>query len=265
MPKYQVFSSGGGTQSACITALIIQKVLPRPDFIVIADTGREMPTTWEYMDNVLQPALKKVGLSIIKVSAMEKSRQPDIYYHSKKTGEKGDLMIPFFSNKDNNPVKLPAFCSGYWKGNVVNEYLSKQGVKRQDYVKWIGFSLDETNRVLRMQKGEEYKDGLIRFPLVEQRLKRQDAIRLVEKMGWPTPPRSRCWMCPNQSDLQWQEVKTKHPDFFRKAIKMDELIRADGTNAFLHSTMQPLKSVDLSKEDDLFSDGSGCSSGDCFL
>jgi len=41
----EVFSSGGGTQSISITALIIQGRLPKPDFTVIADTGREMPTT----------------------------------------------------------------------------------------------------------------------------------------------------------------------------------------------------------------------------
>jgi hypothetical protein len=35
----EVFSSGGGTQSACISALIVQGLLPKPDIFAIADTA----------------------------------------------------------------------------------------------------------------------------------------------------------------------------------------------------------------------------------
>jgi hypothetical protein len=42
----EVFSSGGGTQSAAIAALIVQGRLPKPDFVVIADTDYECSSTW---------------------------------------------------------------------------------------------------------------------------------------------------------------------------------------------------------------------------
>jgi len=41
----EVFSTGGGTQSTAIAGLIVQGLLPKPEICVIADTGREMPTT----------------------------------------------------------------------------------------------------------------------------------------------------------------------------------------------------------------------------
>lgn len=50
----EVFSSGGGTQSAAIAALIIQERLPRPDFAAIVDTEREHPAVWEYHDAVMK-------------------------------------------------------------------------------------------------------------------------------------------------------------------------------------------------------------------
>lgn len=59
---FEVFSSGGGTQSCCISVMILQGRLPKPDFVVIADTGREMPTTWQYLDAVVRPAFKKEGI-----------------------------------------------------------------------------------------------------------------------------------------------------------------------------------------------------------
>ena len=53
----QIWSYGGGTQSAAIAALIVSGKLPVPDVAVIADTGREVSSTWDYLRDVVQPAL----------------------------------------------------------------------------------------------------------------------------------------------------------------------------------------------------------------
>jgi len=255
----QVFSTGGGTQSTAISALIIQGKLPKPDYVVIADTGKEMLTTWEYMDQITGPALKKIGIEIVKIKANEWSREK-----AKGIFTSGALQIPAFSNMNGQTSKLSAFCSKHWKGEPIDRWLSQtQGITRSKYCKWIGFSFDETERILRMQNGDQYKKGLIRFPLVDIPTKRQEAIRIVEKMGWPTPPRSRCWMCPNQSDYEWAEVKDNHPELFKAAINLDNSIRETDPYAFIHSSIKPLQDADLSKPDDLFS--ASCPSGECFI
>jgi hypothetical protein len=258
--RIEVFSTGGGTQSTAIAALIIQGKLPKPDLVVIADTGREMPTTWQYLDAVVRPALKAIGLEVHRVKTSEWARE-----RVREIFTADQIQIPAFSNLNGAKSKLSAFCSSHWKRESIDRWMSQtQGLTRSKYKKWIGFSLDETNRVLRMQGGKDYKSGLIRFPLVyDVPTKRQAAIRLVEEMGWPKPPRSRCWMCPNQSDYEWAEVQTDHPDLFAEAIALDESIRERDPNAFLHSTIKPLRDADLTKPDDLFS--ASCPSGECFL
>lgn len=260
MTRLEVFSSGGGAQSTAIAALVIQGRLPKPDLVVIADTGREMPTTWQYLDSVTRPALSKIGVEVHRVSQEFCSEAAKEEFH-----QSGSILIPAFSDQNGTASKLPAFCSNEWKQRVINRFLkSKFGLDRKDYRKWIGFSFEETNRVLRMMDGQEYKDGLIWFPLVHGvPTKRYEAIRIVEKMGWPKPPRSRCWMCPNQSDLEWSEVQSDYPDLFAKAIALDDYIRTLDPHAYLHSTIKPLKEADLSKPDDLFS--ASCPSGECFL
>jgi len=259
----EIFSSGGGTQSTAIAALIVQGRLPKPDFVVIADTGREMPTTWEYMDHVTAPALRAIGVEVHRVSK-DQYGEPGCLGDYSKRGT-GDLLLPVFSNIGGTASKLSAFCSDKWKVVVVSNFLSREhGLTPSKYRKWIGFSRDETNRVLRKMNGVDYKRGLIRFPLVHDvPTRRHEAIRIVEKMGWPQPPRSRCWMCPNQSDMEWAEVQTDYPHLFERAIALDETIRQRDPNAFLHSTIQPLKHADLTAQDDLFS--AGCPSGECFL
>lgn len=43
MQTQDVWSFGGGVQSAAIAVMVVKGVLPRPDLIVIADTGPRRP------------------------------------------------------------------------------------------------------------------------------------------------------------------------------------------------------------------------------
>lgn len=255
----EVFSNGGGTQSCCIAVMILKGELPRPAFTVIADTGREMPTTWEYLEKVVAPAFEAAEMKIYRIRASEYALPPRRGVFARS----GQLMIPAYSNLGGKPSKLSAFCSGAWKVETVERWLSiEHGLTRSKYRKWIGFSVDEVNRIMRMRRGKEFKQGLIRFPLVEKFIRRDEAIKIVTEFGWPEPPRSRCFDCPNQSDLEWLEVKENHPPLFEAAINRDEFVRTKDPHAFLHSSITPLKSVDLSKDDTL---SKGCADGECFL
>lgn len=196
MSKVQVFSSGGGTQSCYIAALIVQGRLPKPDICVIADTGYENHRTWEYMDKVIAPALAGVGCEIHRVSAREYAAPwgRDVFAGS------GQLMIPAYTDMSGvvgKLSKLSTYCSNAWKQEVVDRWLSKErGITRSHYVKWIGFIRDEVKRVFRMAKGEEYQKGLIRFPLIAdvpttRHLKRNDIAGDCEVRGCGKPARFR--------------------------------------------------------------------------
>jgi hypothetical protein len=255
----EVFSSGGGTQSSAIAALIVQGKLPKPDFVLIADTGREMPSTWEYLDTVTAPALKGVGIEVHRIKASEWVNN----WGRGVFATNGDLIIPAFTNI-NGSGKLSAFCSKAWKVEVVNRWLSKMhGITRSKFRKWIGFSVDEPKRWKNMKKGKEFESGLIRLPLVDDLpTMREESIQIVEQMGWPTPPRSRCFDCPNQTDFEWLEV-SRDPALWAASVARDEFIRTRDEHAFVHSSLRPLSEVDLSAADDVFS--GSCPSGECFL
>jgi len=129
----QIWSCGGGTQSCAIGALIVQGKLPKPYLSVIADTGREMPTTWQYLDAVLRPALAKVGVEIVRVKKDEWATPRGRLLFATS----GQLMIPAYTNQSGEPAKLSAFCSSAWKQEVVDRWLSiTHGLTRSKYVKW---------------------------------------------------------------------------------------------------------------------------------
>lgn len=247
--RTQLWASGGGVQSAAIAALIVQGEL-RPDLAVIVDTEREQSTTWAYMDSVIVPALATVGVTLHRVP---KSAYATVDLYG---GEDDDsLLIPAFTTQD-GIGKLPTFCSNEWKRRVVQRWATAQGVKLATM--WLGISLDEHQR-MSMVAGKWEN----RYPLIERRMNRGDCVALVEKMGWPTPPRSSCWMCPNHGDHEWREIRDHKPEDWQKAIHFEREIRLRDPHAFLHRSAVPLDAVDLSERNASLFDN-GCASGYCF-
>jgi len=258
----EVFSSGGGTQSTAISALIIQGKLPKPDVIVIADTGYEKSTTWEYLDSVVRPALAKIGLEVHRIGP-EWATQPKhgnrFLSHNKKT-----VLIPGFTNQVEGEIgKLPGFCSNTWKVEVVNRYLRKAlGIPTREQKRWIGFSLDESRRASKMMLGADYKAGLVRFPLIhDYPIRRSDAINEVLTMGWPLPPRSACYLCPNQNDEEWLDNTAEENSL---AAHYEREIQKIDPHMWLHSSCKPINTVSFDKNSEDGADRA-CSSGACFL
>src|SRR5882672_1533004 len=115
-----VFMYGGGRQSICIAALIIEGKLPVPDFTVIADTGRDKETTWAYLEQHVQPEYPR---SIHRISKATFATV-DLYRHT-EAGETY-LLIPAFTKGENGEQgKLETFCSNEWKSRVCDRWLKR--------------------------------------------------------------------------------------------------------------------------------------------
>lgn len=238
----QVWSCGGGTQSAAIAALICQGRLDKPDVAIMVDTEREKASTWRYVHGVIVPNLRAVGveLQIVPKSTLA---TVDLY------GKNGDLLLPVYTEKG----KMPTFCANEWKVRVAERWLRAQGHK--DWVTWLGFSTNEMRRV-RAGKG-------LRYPLLEEgiQLSREGCVNLVRSLGWPDPPRSSCWMCPNQSDEEWMAMDRED---FEKACHPEDLIREKDSGFFFHRSRVPLREVQFGTTPEEPADKRECTGG-CFL
>ena len=247
-----VWNYGGGVQSCAIAVLILKGQLPVPEVALIADTGREKQSTWSYLREHVAPALKGIGLEVN--IAPHSLARVDVW------GANETLLLPAFTMESGAVGKLPTYCSTEWKRRTCARYLSSRGIKPRQRRDWIGFSLDEARRIMRLQNS---KKGKFFFPLAEAvPMRRQDCIALVEKFGWPTPPRSACWMCPNMNHSEWQGLKENSPREFAQAVALEVKVREKDPNAFFHRTCKPLDEVDFEREPDLFS--RPCDSGMCF-
>jgi len=249
----EVFSSGGGTQSCCIAAMIVNGDLPKPDYAAIVDTHYEASSTWRYMDDYIYPALKSVGVELVRIPSKEYATVG--LYGGK---DKETLLIPAWTTETGDVGKLPTLCSNEWKVRVLNRWLRDQGVKSATI--WIGYSIDEKHRI-RIQKGPWQH----RWPLIEKRMRRNDSIEYVKRMGWPEPPRSACWMCPNMSHAERRHQSINEPEDFRKAIDFEKRIRIVDEDVWLTQKAVPLGDIDFDVEDeqvDMFE--SYCPNTGCF-
>ena len=251
MTRTQLWASGGGVQSAAIAALIVQGAL-RPDLAIIVDTEREQSTTWDYMDEVISPALQGVGVTLNRVRKSEFERR-DLF--GGKSGQ--TLLMPVFTNKGGMPGKLTNYCSAYWKREVIKRWANAQGVKAVD--NWLGISVDEMQRMVN-DRGQKWRT---RYPLVERRMNRGDCVALVKRMGWPEPPRSSCYMCPNHTQVEWRDIRDNKPDDWAAAVELDRNIRIRDPHAFLHADGVPLEEADLDDANGVLF-GHACVSGQCF-
>lgn len=251
-----ILSYGGGRQTVAICALILQGRLPRPDIIVMADTGRENPMTWDYLRDVTGPAMDAAGMPI-KVVAPGRC-QPDIYAGN------GDLQLPVYTATG----KLRPFCSGHWKRDSIDQWLRHvYGIRGG--VKWIGFSADEKRRL-----GAETKEGwaeLARgnwsfwYPLVALKITSDGCREIIAAHGWPQPHRSSCWMCPNKKDHEWAYIRDHYPGLWAQACEIDEDCRENDERGgvWLHRARVPLAEAldrDAAPESD-----PRCETGMCFV
>lgn len=255
MNPIQAWSSGGGSQSNLIAALICAGQLPKPDVAAIIDVGQEMASTWQYYETYTKPALAAVGVDLIRIQK-EKYATVDLFSTNGKT-----FLMPVFTDFTGEASKLPTNCSNEWKQRVFQRYLREQFPAAKKFNIWLGMAFDEPKRIKQnIGKYENY------YPLVKLGIRKHQCNRIIEKlMGWPPSPKSTCWNCPNKSPADWLKQKAYFPDDFERACVFDEWMRAEVDDTFyLHPTCKPLREISEKDEvPDLFTER--CDSGFCFV
>lgn len=245
-----VWSYGGGVQSAAIGVLIAQGKLPKPDLAVIADTGREASSTWDYLRDHMNPHLVPTGLQI--AVAPHSLALRDLY-------SKDFLILPAFLSSGG---KLPTYCSIEWKRRVIRRWARLSGVISCDM--WLGISVDEIERA----KDSDVAWAANVYPLLTLvPMRRAECVALISNAGLPIPEKSACWMCPFRNNYEWRRMKDRSPEDWSKAVEMDRAIRlgSRGTNhqAFLHRSLVPLDEAPINAGEEQQSLDL-CDSGHCW-
>lgn len=191
-----ILNFGAGVNS---TALIIEMVKRnmKPDYVVFADTGSEMPETYQHVEKMTGWFQRK-GLEFIIV----RSKHKPIY--------------DYYFNKEMIPSRQFRDCTDKFKKQPILKFLKQfktEGVKQ-----YIGIGYDEPSRI----RQSETKWIEFSYPLWEWRITRQKCIEIIQEEGLDVPVKSGCFMCPFQSNESWKSLFKTHKELFKKSREMEE-------------------------------------------
>lgn len=207
--KIIVVSFGGGTNSTAMLCGFVDRGIV-PQLILFADTGAEMPHTYEHVRIMEQKIREWWGIDLITVRAPK-----TIVEHCEKT-----RMLPSLAYGHRS-------CSQKFKHEPMEKYIkqwaSDNGIS--SIIKCIGYDSDEGYRTKGKPTEKELKKGLVErywYPLVEWGWRRNDCIATICKHGIPQPGKSACFFCPASKRSEVVSLAKNHPELIKKALEIEE-------------------------------------------
>jgi len=275
--RLRVLSLGAGVQSTTLALMAAQgEIGPMPDCAVFADTGWEPKAVYAHLAWLMSPGVLPFPVHVVSagnirddlVAGARGARAASIPAFTRTLVPAG-TRVPVLDvdaggcprevgsrvlTKDKVEIgMIRRQCTTEYKITPIRRALRGMvGIagKRSPDVpvveQWIGISLDE---VIRMKPSME-KWQVHRWPLIEQRMSRNDCRAWLESHGYPCPPKSACIGCPYHSDAEWRRLRTADPEGWADAVDLDRVIR-NGLRGihgelYLHRSGMPLDRVDLS-------------------
>ena len=212
-----IVSFGGGTNSTAMIIGMYKKGIPI-DLIIFADTGAEMPETYEYVGvfnkwllehelpeiSVVRKVDKNGEVLGLEQDCLSRGSLPSIAYGWKTCSQKYKV----------GPQEK--FCNAFKPCREVWESGEK-------VVKYIGYDAGEENR----------KDNAFAIDLQDKKYKRiyalidwgwyrEDCIKVIQEEGLPLPGKSSCFFCPSMKKPEIKKLKRDHPDLFDRAVAIED-------------------------------------------
>jgi hypothetical protein len=190
-----ILSYGAGVNTTALMILLIKNKMPF-DEAVFADTGGELPETYEYL-KLAEAFLRRHGKTLTVV----KSRTGTLY----------DTCI----RRKVVPSKMWRWSTRDYKITPIHAYYRTLRVHIYEY---LGIAYDEIERMKETVK--PYVTSL--FPLVDLQVSRDGCIEIIRNAGLPVPVKSGCYFCPFNNIERWKEIHETHPELYARAIELEE-------------------------------------------
>jgi len=258
----KIISLGLGVQSTALYLMSSLGIVDRADHAIFTDPGAEHPDTYKLLDYVLEWQKLNDGIPIYIV---RKSLYDDLLKKKNSTGQRFAVIPAFTGNKTG---MLRRQCTKEYKINpVMKKIRDLYGLKPRQRMPmtqvWLGISLDEIERM----KLSNYHRITYRYPLIDERITREDCKRYLEDKDFINVKKSSCVFCPYHSDKGWKKWKDNYPDIWNRIVKIDSAIR-DGleerglkNKLYLHRSRKSIKDIEFANQQEIFM----CEEGFCGL
>ena len=165
------------------------------DEIIFADTGSELPETYAYLDYFE----KKSGLKITRVKSKH-----------------GSLYDYFFKGKSQSS-KFHHWCSDKFKIQPIRKYLREKYGKKETFEMNIFIDYSEFHRM--RESDRKYIKN--KYPLVEQKLTRDELKEIIKSKGYLLPQKSGCYHCCFTTKKGWIKLRNNEPELWEKTKDLE--------------------------------------------
>jgi len=193
--KY-ILSFGGGVNTVALMMILLRSGDPL-DEVVFADTGGEVPETYNYGE-IARGYLARHGVPFRTVSNIN-----------------GRDLYGTCWNRRVVPSVMWRWSTRDFKVRPIHRYYRSLGVHIEQY---IGIAYDEIERM--KDSPVPYVTNL--YPLVDLKVTRAGCVEVIEKEGLPVPVKSGCFFCPFNSAGRWRWLYETHPDLYERAEALEE-------------------------------------------
>lgn len=240
-PRLRILSLGAGVQSTTLALMAARgDIGPMPDAAIFADTGWEPKAVYEHLDRLVSA----LPFPVHVVSAG--NLRDDILAKANSAGQRFAAVPWFMRMPDGSEAMGSRQCTAEYKLKPLHRKIRELlgGTPKGGAEVWVGISTDEIFRV----KPARVKYISNRWPLIEQRMNRNDCVQWMARNGW-SAPKSSCIGCPFHSVEQWRSLTREE---FADACEIDRAIRTPHPGRgikgeqYMHRSLKPLDQVDLS-------------------
>lgn len=190
-----VLSFGGGVNSVALMVLLLDQGMPL-DEAVFADTGAEVPETYEYLE-IARAYLESRGVPLTTVQ------------------KRGDDLLATCKRRKVIPSALWRWSTRDFKVRPIHAYYKSL---RTNIVQYVAIAYDELER-MRTNEADWIQTE---YPLVDGRVTRDGCLDIIRAAGLPEPVKSGCYFCPFNSLARWRWLKDNHPPLYANAIELEE-------------------------------------------
>jgi hypothetical protein len=214
-----IVAYGGGTNSTAMLCGFHERGI-RPALILFADTGGELPHTYEHLRFMSDKCQEWFGLPIETVFKTYKGEQ---------TSLEGDCLR-------NKAIPSLAYgrkaCSVKYKVEPQNKRLRAWMDERliKSITKAIGYDVNEGHRGHKFTQHDLGK-GRIEYdwyPLIEWRWGRKECVEAIARHGLPQAGKSSCFFCPAMKLREILRLRDQAPEYYQRAIALEENLKVKG-------------------------------------
>lgn len=237
-----ILSCGCGQDSVTMLAQYVydaswrEKYAPGRFLVLFADTHSELPETYDYLERVIKPFCVEHKIEFVHITN-------DMGYHGDTwqslecqwlNGERATIGSVAYNPTCSHNLKLqPQY-------RYVEEWLPKhydvpakkrkqtyvEFAKRYGKIRWIvGIAAGEEPRVFDVSKETAlWKKQAVEvvYPLIEEKMGRQECQDYLKSIGMEIPFPSSCLMCHWQTEVELLWTSRAYPDKFERWCELEE-------------------------------------------